>query len=103
MAKNGFKKQLNIQFDRDSDIHSKINNCLEYLHSGLLLYDFNADINNRKYVYLSHGGLPISKNELYLKQEHLSHNNNLVIPNNIIYNKSESHHLVFHITSKKFD
>lgn len=82
--KYGLKKQLNIQFDKDKDIHSKINDCLEYLHSGLLLYDFNANINNRKYVYLSHGGLPISKNELYLKQEHLNNNNNLIIPNNII-------------------
>jgi hypothetical protein len=83
-TKYGFKKQLNIQFGKDNNIHSKVNNCLEYLHSGLLLYDFNADVNNRKYIYLSHGGLPISNNDLYLKEEHLNNNNNLIIPNNLI-------------------
>ena len=90
--KYGFKKQLNIQFNEN--IHSKINNCLEYLHSGLLLYDFDdTDINNRKYVYLSHGGLPISNNDLYLKKEHLSHNNNLIIPNEIIEYETGSNSL----------
>jgi hypothetical protein len=80
----GFKNQLNIQFGKDNHIYSRINKCLEYLHSGLLLYDFNGNTDNRKYIYLSHGGLPISKNELYLKPEHLNNNDNLMIPNNII-------------------
>jgi hypothetical protein len=53
----GFKEELDIQFEKDADnIFNKINDTMSLQPSALLI----QNPINKKYIYLSHGGIPTS-------------------------------------------
>jgi hypothetical protein len=79
-----------VQFNNDF-IHKIINNCFNYSHSAILIYNEKTE----KYIYLAHGGLPLTPNgELYkgwIKKENSIINNDDISSNSNSIRWSDFH------------
>jgi len=75
----GLYDQMKKQFDKD-DLFYILNNTMIYQHSAILI----KDPNDKKYIYLAHGGLPTSSSEKKIHEDF-----KIPLINNIKINEGE--------------